>query len=383
MNNNNTQPFFTCNNHPNVEAVTFCEECRTMKGCSGYWCKECNDSIHKMFASHQRSEPKLVERKMCSIHPDRDAEEIFCWETKTFHCVLCACEEGIKGDTIPKAIEKITEDSKSGYPQLQKNIEKLSERKNKILFDLNGDKNPNNLEDQMREAISSIHSTFNELREAIDNRENALLKEVETYFNSRIEQFNNEAAELNEVIEKGNTILDLYNKLSTEKKKKKKNAELLKKLVDVRSVIEETTNVVNKYEDSPIIQASTKVFFESNHDLIQRINNLGKVTETTDIPAPQDFRTIEVMSNYVKLVWNSSETTLPITYQVMLKKADNPNNIWTECYNGPETKCRCTNLQRLTNYTFMVIPHYKSMKSANYSTCSALTVKSIYTHIHT
>ena len=97
---------FFCNSHPSVEAAAFCEECSKMQGCSGYWCRGCDEVMHRMLPTHQRTKPKRVEKKMCKKHPNYNAEEIFCWETTTFHCSLCAQESKVSGDKVEDAVGK-------------------------------------------------------------------------------------------------------------------------------------------------------------------------------------------------------------------------------------------------------------------------------------
>ena len=69
---------FFCSNHPDVEAAIFCETCSAMQGCTGYWCKGCDDRVHTFFSGHKRVTPKRIKRdKMCDKHPGHSAEEIY------------------------------------------------------------------------------------------------------------------------------------------------------------------------------------------------------------------------------------------------------------------------------------------------------------------
>ena len=165
------QEKFFCNNHPGTEAVVFCEECSAISGCSGYWCRECDKKMHEMFPAHKRTEPRPFEKKACKKHPNQNAEEIFCWETKTFHCPYCAWENKISGDNVPDAVDKVIRDSERNYQDLRNSLKTLSERKDKISFELNGEVNSKNLERQKQEAQSAIHSAFNQMRELLDQRE--------------------------------------------------------------------------------------------------------------------------------------------------------------------------------------------------------------------
>lgn len=316
----------------------------------------------------------------CDVHPGNSTEEIFCWETKSFHCPLCAHENGIRGERVCEAVARIIEDSESGYSQMQNSLKKLSERRDRILFEINDEKNPLNLESQMEEALTAIHTTFNGLRESLEQRERALLEEVESCFNASIDQLSNEAEEITGVLERGTAVSELRDSF-TAATTAERDAELLRNFVEMRSVSEKAKTLIKKYESSPIIQTSIRVMLECTDTLTEKLKEVGRIVRDTNIPAPQNLKTTKIMSTYVDLAWDPSETTLPITYQVMLKKANDPDGEWTECYNGPEIQYRCSNLQELTNYTFEVIPNYRGMRSANCSTCSVLTVnkKSICT----
>ena len=142
---------FFCSNHPDVEATVFCETCNTMQGCTGYWCKDCDNHMHTFFPGHQRVTPKCIKRdKMCDKHPGHSAEEIYCWSTKTLRCSMCACEEGLKGCAIPVAIDEIIKDTEKDCEKINSNIEKLSDHKSSAAFELGDERNPKNLETQMR-----------------------------------------------------------------------------------------------------------------------------------------------------------------------------------------------------------------------------------------
>lgn len=368
----NQQNFF-CNNHPNVKAVTFCETCAAMPGCTGYWCADCDNLVHKMFPGHQRTTPRVHERKMCDKHPDQNAEMIFCWETKTFHCPLCACERGLKGDTIPTAIDKCIEDSKTELGQLNDSIEKLSERKNKILFELDGENNPQNLEKQMDEALRSIKTTFDRLRELIEQREKTLLEKVEKEFNERIEQFTKEAAEISEVIDRGNEVIQTFNTLLPVPENKSANS--LKKIIGIKIETERAVDMVKKFEADSLLSVTTKVLFEGIDSITEGIENLCEITRTTNIPAPQEFKTTDITCNDISLSWDPIPERVPsISYQVLYTETFEDDDKWKECYRGTETECRCSNLKSGTSYSFKITTIFKEIASINHSICFTRTV---------
>lgn len=366
------QKFF-CNNHPDVEAVAFCEACTAMEGWNGFWCKDCDELVHRITPIHKRVEPKLCQLKTCGKHPDQNAETVFCWETETFHCPLCAWEDKINGYTIPTAIDKYIEISKTNSKELRDSLGKLLERKSKIMFELSGEENPNNLEKQMKEAMNEIKTTFNKLRDTIEVREKTILEEMEKQFNERIEELNKEATEISEIVERGNEVLQTYDTLLHDVERKDPN--LLKKFLEVKSETERAADTAKKFEANPLFQVLVKVSFESSDELIEEIENLGVVTRSVDLPEPQDFNVKGTGYDYVDLTWKPlSGKTSSITYKILYKENTLAEEKWTECYNGAETECKCSNLKEGTNYTFKLIPMYKEVMGSNHSTCSARTV---------
>lgn len=373
MNRKSKEPKFSCNSHPDVEAVVLCETCTAMPGCTGYWCEDCDKSMHKMFPDHKRVNPRAYERKMCDKHQNQNTETVFCWETETFHCPLCACESGIKGDTIPTAISKCIKDSKKKQKELRDSLEKLSERKSIIMFELSGEENPNNLEKQTGEIMNKIKTTFNKLRELIDRREKTLLEEVEKQFNERFEELSKEATEISETIERGNENLQTYDTLLHDVERK--DPSILKKFLDVKSETERAADIMKKFEAKPLFQVLAKVSFENIDELIEEIENLGVATRSIDLPAAQSFKVKRTGYDHVDLTWKPLPgKTSSITYKVLYKKDTWAEEKWKECYNGAETECNCSNLKGDTSYIFKLIPMYKEIMGSNHSTCSAQTV---------
>ena len=98
--------------------------------------------------------------------------------------------------------------------------------------------------------------------------------------------------------------------------------------------------------------------------------------ERVNIPAPQNFRVVEIGSDYIDLAWSPvAQSSLPITYKVLVKRAVDPEDAWTEFFNGYGTSCGCSNLQPLTEYRFKIFVVQNGITSTNSITCTAFTVK--------
>ena len=194
------------------------------------------------------------------------------------------------------------------------------------------------------------------------------MDEVERHFNVKTDKFSNEIIELTELIDKGKAIIEEYSAVSAAKK----DADLLRRLVEMADEAQKAVSAAEKSRSDPIVSTTVKVIFDKNDEIAESLKRFGRVEETVDLPAPANFRVTEKRYNYADLSWDKVEASS--TYQVMAKKTAEPDEKWTEVYNGPDTSYRCSNLEQLTEYTFRVAAVYKGIKSPNSSTCSARTV---------
>lgn len=302
----------------------------------------------------------------CPKHPEHSTEEVFCLETKTFHCALCAREGNVKDCPIADAIDKFVGDADKQNPQLKANLQKISERNNKLQFELNDDKNPDNITNLVEKAKVDITSTFNKLRSILEKREKDLLDKLDEISSRRCGLINNESTELDNILFDGNDVLQEYEKL----KSGERDTNFLKMLIKLEKVTNNSESVLKKYEAVPIIPARLGFVLEEKDKLFEKFNNIGVVSETVVVPVPTSFSVASKDYKSINLTWNTAVTELPVSYKVLMKKVNEPSDEWTECYNGTETKCTCDNLKRLTKYEFKLFTVYDSMKSTEFINCS-------------
>lgn len=98
------------------------------------------------------------------------------------------------------------------------------------------------------------------------------------------------------------------------------------------------------------------------------------VTSNNDIPAPSNFEAIDAGSDYIDLKWDKANSELPIVYKIIMRKE---NTEWVKCYEGTETKYRCTDLELETQYIFSICSSYNGKISPGYAYCSKKTDKSL------
>lgn len=305
----------------------------------------------------------MVIKGMCSRHPGQEAKGVFCWETNTFHCPVCACEKGLKCDSIPLAVEKII-----GSTQFNKTINSLNKHKNKVLFELDDEQNPNNLKSQKEYIEQAIQNNFEELSRMLEERKEALVKEVGELFGDRMEQLKEEATKITSIIEKRDDALRTYKKVLSSKE----DPEYLKELVNVITETEEVVKMVEyKHGKVSHLDAKLDIDYEATG---RKIDRIGEIVGKVDIPAPKNFDYKEKKGKSVILEWSPSETDLPVTYKVLYREYYDYNHKWLECYVGEKTTCRCSKLKEKTRYKFVITPMYKGVESNNWSTCYAKTV---------
>ena len=239
------------------------------------------------------------------------------------------------------------------------------------MFELSDDTNPNNLEQQMSQAMATTRAAFDQMRKIIEQRESDLLREIEKEFGAKTELLDNEVKGIADVIEKGENITKEYAMASSAKK----DAKLLRRLFEMEAETKKLMGTAEKIEKSPLAQTTTKVILEGCEEIAESLKGLGRVVGTANIPAPSNFRAADSRCGYIVLSWDKSEGCT--TYQVTAKKTADPDSAWTEIYNGPDTRASCFNTEVCTSYMFKVTPMYNGTKSANSSTCTGQTVNEL------
>ena len=213
------------------------------------------------------------------------------------------------------------------------------------------------------------------MRCAIDQREKSLIKEVEKLFTLKMGVIEKMSSELSEAIEEGEKVLESYKAMSLEIKGK--DVASLKKLLSLKKAINKTKFATSgRCQTRNIVHVATEVSFQERDELIKRINDIGKITETTNLPAPHNFRGTQSGHNSIYLAWDAATTGLPVTYSIMSKMNNDTEDKWSECYNDSKTKITLKNFKTNTAYSFKIFTIYNGAKSTNCATCLVETVNS-------
>lgn len=316
------------------------------------------------------------DKRQCPKHPGHNSDEVFCLETKTFHCALCASEKNIKGESIESAIDKLVGNAGKESAQLKESLEKLSKRDEKLKFELSDAQNPNNLDSLIQKAKEDIELTFNQLRELIGEREHALMEELATLYTKTSEKYSDEDSNINDILGRGRDALQCYEDVQSGERDRR----FLNALVDLSNLAAEASDAVKKYEPEPILSKRIAFVVDEKEKLIEQFKTIGAVSESVDIPVPQSFSVSSKDQKSISLAWSTAVFTaavasVPVTYKVEMKKDTDSNDKWTECYNGSGTSYRCENLKESTGYGFRIHSVYQGVKSIDSKSCSAQTVK--------
>ena len=172
-------------NHENNELTIFCQECQI------YMCNKCENLHSELFINHHQikleNDIQDIFTGICKVEGHKNKLEYFCRD----HCELCCglCISKIKGkgngnhiDCDICFIEDIKDEKKNKLEEnltylenLSKTIDKSINRLKDIFNEVNKNK---------EELKLKIQKIFTQIRNAINNREDELLLEIDNKFDN-------------------------------------------------------------------------------------------------------------------------------------------------------------------------------------------------------
>ena len=173
----------TSQDHGEIEAVSYCQECKI------YMCNKC-ENIHSKLCLHHHSyklENNTIEivTEFCKENNHNEPLEFYCKDHNQLCCASCLCKIKDKGKGQHKdcnvcIIEKIIEEKKRQLNQNIKTLEDLSNVFNKSINELKMIfEKINENKDNLKTKIKKI---FTEIRKATNKREDELLLEIDIKF---------------------------------------------------------------------------------------------------------------------------------------------------------------------------------------------------------
>jgi len=274
--------------HEDINANSYCKECNI------YMCKKCYDFHSKLLQTHQsynldKIKPNDIFTEFCKEKGHNLKLEFYCKTHNELCCGACLCIIKDKGKGQHKdcdvcIVEKIIQDKKSKISENIKLLEGLSNSFNNSLNQLK--KIFETINENKEKLKENIQKVFTKVRNAINQREDELLQEVDKRFENAFfeEKIIKEAEKLpdkiNKSLEKGKIIENQLNKGENNL------SELMNECINIENNIQNINIIKNKIEKCNNLN-ELKLGFTLEKEsvingLLEKINNLGEIYSEDD-----------------------------------------------------------------------------------------------------
>ena len=264
--------------HKEIDAISFCPECRI------YMCNKCLNFHANLFKSHHPNNLNKEEEIFSWFCKEKNHPmklEYFCKEHNQLCCAACIAKINDNGDGQHKDcdvwnIKNIRDEKKNNLKENIKSLEDLSNSFNDIFKELkeifeNVGKNKEDLKLKVQKAFTKIRTALNE-------REDKLLEEIDNLFDKRY--FNED------IINKGEKLPKKI-KVSLDKgkqiDKEWDNENLISYINDCINIENNIKSLdiikesINKYKTNNKVRIKFSPNEESFNDFIKTINSYGRV----------------------------------------------------------------------------------------------------------
>ena len=283
--------------HNQVDACSFCQECKV------YMCNKCSNYHNGLFKNHHQYILKQdfndIFIGLCKEENHYLKLEYYCKNHDILCCDSCIIKLKAKGKGQHKDcdicfVEDIKEEKKN---KLEKNIKSLEDLYNNLDNSIKELKAVFEKINESKEQLKlNIQKVFTKIRNAINEREDELLKEVDNQYNNI---FCNE-----DIIREGEKLPDKI-KMSIEKGKainnewndNKKLVQLIYDCINIEDNIKKI-NLINENIKKCNLNKEEIIEFSSNEkidDFINEIKTFGELSKKLDIDS------LILVSNYIKI----------------------------------------------------------------------------------
>ena len=176
----NNKPKCSSIDHAKIDAVIFCQICKV------YFCNKCESFHSKIFQGHLTTnllnEKKDVFIGLCQEKNHMNPLEYYCKTHNILCCALCITKikDEKKGQHKDCIISSLIDIKSEKEEQFKKDFSKLAEISKSLDPMINKFKEKKEEINKNKEKImDDIQKIFTKLRNALNNREEELLKEVE------------------------------------------------------------------------------------------------------------------------------------------------------------------------------------------------------------
>ena len=262
--------------HGEIDAIYYCLECRV------YMCNKCENFHSDLFPNHNSynlNKNTNIFNSICKENNHKDFLNYYCRKHNELICVKCTSKIKGKGngqhtDCDISFIEDIKEEKKSKLSQNIKYLEKLSIGLEQSINNLNNILDNVNLKKENLEK--KIQKIFTKLRNALNEREDELLFDLDKIFNEL--SFNDDKLyDFKNLPNKVKISLEQGKKIENEWNEENKLIYLINGCINIENNINIIKVLNEKIEKIKGVNVEVKFNFEEDsiNNYIKRIKNFG------------------------------------------------------------------------------------------------------------
>ena len=321
--------------HSEIDAINYCKECKI------YICNKCKNHHSELFEEHHllnlEKDLKYIFTDCCEIHKQHQLE-LFCKTHNKLCCLACVYNLSKKGYGQHKnceicEIENIKDEKKNNLKKNIKMLESLlkglenSIKEITALFE--------KINENKEELKLKIQKIFTKIRNALNEREDELLIEVNNQFN---ELYINE-----ELIQDSGK---LPNKVKISLEKGRETDQNWDNNTNLNSLINDCINIENNIKEINLIKEKIECCNPNNNITIHFIPNDDKdinpfletikkfgIVKDNSIRNSNIFKSLnefEFILTYLKKEENSKKISLNLLYQAT-KDGENSSDFHNKC----------------------------------------------------
>ena len=264
--------------HAEIDAVSYCPECEK------YLCNKCLNFHAEMLEGHKTiklNEKKEIFIDKCKEENHKDKLEFYCKEHNTLCCTACITKIKAEGygqhsECNVIHIKEIKDEKRNklkeninNLDELYKHIDQSLDKLKEIFEQINKNK------DDIKLKVQSI---FNKLRNALNEREDKLLLEIEEYYNKTyfkediIKKSEKLPNKIKKSLEKGKIIDQEWNDNNL--------SSFINYCINIENNIDEINILndnINKCDSNEDIKIVYNITEEEINSMLDNINNFGNI----------------------------------------------------------------------------------------------------------
>ena len=323
--------------HEEKEAIFYCPECRI------YMCNKCDTHHSELFQEHHQynyiKNINAIFTGFCFEQGHLDKLEYFCKNHNQLCCSACIAKinkngKGQHKDCNVCIIQDIREEKKNKLKDNIKCLENLSKsldesiKKLKILFE--------RINKNKEELKLIIQKVFTKLRNALNDREDFLLSQVDIKFDD-IYLNENIIKESENLPNKIKSSLEKGKKIETEFDDDKKLNSFIYDCINIENNINQINSIDKKIKNNDCINNDCNIMFYPKEDKIEcfleEIKSFGKIEnknyfEDSNIISPNDDSTF--ILDQIKMNNKESIKDIKLIYRAT-RDGDSYDNFFNKC----------------------------------------------------